>query len=109
LETAPVSVEDLKNSAFDTASPYIFAFDEADRGKNTLARGRLCGGVDMRHYRPLTKTALWGIVFTHRYGLAWYPPEAGMSEPSLRRIFNKSDSPLPGPGRPVRRRDPKED
>jgi hypothetical protein len=27
------SVEDLKNSAFDTASPYTFAFDEADRGK----------------------------------------------------------------------------
>jgi hypothetical protein len=33
LETAPASVEDLKNSAFDTASPYTFTFDEADRGK----------------------------------------------------------------------------
>jgi hypothetical protein len=33
LETAPASVEDLKNSAFDTASPSTFAFDEADRGK----------------------------------------------------------------------------
>jgi hypothetical protein len=33
LEPAPASVEDLKNSAFDTASPYTFAFDEADRGK----------------------------------------------------------------------------
>jgi hypothetical protein len=26
-------VEDLKNSAFDTASPYTFTFDESDRGK----------------------------------------------------------------------------
>jgi hypothetical protein len=33
LETPPVSVEDLKNSAFDTASPYTFIFDETDRGK----------------------------------------------------------------------------
>jgi hypothetical protein len=33
LETAPASVEDLKNSAFDTASPYTFTFDETDRGK----------------------------------------------------------------------------
>jgi hypothetical protein len=31
LETAPASVEDLKNSTFDTASPYTFSFDEADR------------------------------------------------------------------------------
>jgi hypothetical protein len=33
LEAAPASVEDLKNSAFDTASPYTFSFDEKDRGK----------------------------------------------------------------------------
>jgi hypothetical protein len=33
LEAVPTSVEDLKNSAFDTASPYTFSFDEADRGK----------------------------------------------------------------------------
>jgi hypothetical protein len=33
LETTPASVENLKNSAFDTASPYTFAFDEQDRGK----------------------------------------------------------------------------
>jgi hypothetical protein len=33
LETAPNSVGDLKNSAFDTATSYTFAFDETDRGK----------------------------------------------------------------------------
>jgi hypothetical protein len=33
LENAPISVEDLKNSAFDTASPYTFSFDETERGK----------------------------------------------------------------------------
>jgi hypothetical protein len=33
LDNAPSSVEDLKNSAFDTASPYTFTFDEAERGK----------------------------------------------------------------------------
>jgi hypothetical protein len=33
LDTAPSSVEALANSAFDTASPYTFSFDEADRGK----------------------------------------------------------------------------
>jgi hypothetical protein len=33
LETAPTSVEDLTKSAFDTASPYTFVFDEAERGK----------------------------------------------------------------------------
>jgi hypothetical protein len=33
LETPPASVEDLKNSAFDTAAPYTFRFDERDRGK----------------------------------------------------------------------------
>jgi hypothetical protein len=33
LDNAPSSVEDLKNSAFDTASPYTFRFDEAERGK----------------------------------------------------------------------------
>jgi hypothetical protein len=33
LENPPASVEDLKSSAFDTASPYTFTFDEADRGK----------------------------------------------------------------------------
>jgi hypothetical protein len=33
LETVPASVENLKNSAFGTASPYIFAFDETDRSK----------------------------------------------------------------------------
>ena len=34
LDNAPVSVEDLNNSAFDTASPYTFSFDEAARGKS---------------------------------------------------------------------------
>jgi hypothetical protein len=33
LDNAPSSVEDLKNSAFDTASPYTFTFDEPDRSK----------------------------------------------------------------------------
>ncbi|MHB9291850.1 hypothetical protein Holit_00936 [Hollandina sp. SP2] len=33
LDNAPSSVEDLKNSAFDTASPYTFTFDETERGK----------------------------------------------------------------------------
>jgi hypothetical protein len=33
LDAAPASVEDIKNSAFDTASPYTFTFDETDRGK----------------------------------------------------------------------------
>ncbi|MDR0539267.1 MAG: hypothetical protein LBG74_02015 [Spirochaetaceae bacterium] len=33
LDTPPSSVEDLSKSAFDTASPYTFTFDEADRGK----------------------------------------------------------------------------
>jgi hypothetical protein len=33
LETAPVSITDLKNSAFATATPYLFSFDEPDRGK----------------------------------------------------------------------------
>jgi hypothetical protein len=33
LNTPPVSVEDLKNSAFDTASPYTFTFAEPERGK----------------------------------------------------------------------------
>jgi hypothetical protein len=33
LDNAPSSVEDLKNSAFDTASPYTFNFDEPERGK----------------------------------------------------------------------------
>jgi hypothetical protein len=33
LETSPASVEELKNSAFDTATPYTFSFDETDRGK----------------------------------------------------------------------------
>jgi hypothetical protein len=33
LDAPPVSVEDLKNSAFDTASPYTFTFDEPERGK----------------------------------------------------------------------------
>jgi hypothetical protein len=33
LDTAPASVEDLKNSAFDTASPNTFTFDETDRFK----------------------------------------------------------------------------
>ncbi|WP_059370561.1 hypothetical protein [Treponema endosymbiont of Eucomonympha sp.] len=33
LETAPVSIADLRNSAFATATPYIFSFDEPDRGK----------------------------------------------------------------------------
>jgi hypothetical protein len=32
LEAAPVSIEDLHNSAFATATPYIFSFDEPDRG-----------------------------------------------------------------------------
>ncbi|MDR2516217.1 MAG: hypothetical protein LBC88_02415 [Spirochaetaceae bacterium] len=29
----PASVEDLANSAFDTATPYTFRFDEPERGK----------------------------------------------------------------------------
>jgi hypothetical protein len=33
MDNAPVSVEDPKNSTFDTASPYTFKFDEAERGK----------------------------------------------------------------------------
>ncbi|MDR0525976.1 MAG: hypothetical protein LBG90_08935 [Spirochaetaceae bacterium] len=33
LDRPPQSVEDLVKSVFDTASPYTFAFDEADRGK----------------------------------------------------------------------------
>ena len=33
LDNPPVSVEDLAKSAFDTASPYTFTFDEPDRGK----------------------------------------------------------------------------
>jgi hypothetical protein len=33
LDNAPSSVEGLKNSAFDTASPYTFKFDEPDRGR----------------------------------------------------------------------------
>ena len=33
LETPPASVEELKNSAFDTATPYTFRFDETERGK----------------------------------------------------------------------------
>jgi hypothetical protein len=33
LDNAPASVEDMKNSAFDTATPYTFTFDETDRGK----------------------------------------------------------------------------
>jgi hypothetical protein len=32
LENPPASVEDLKNSVFDTASPYTFVFDEVERG-----------------------------------------------------------------------------
>jgi hypothetical protein len=33
LDNPPVSVEDLIKSAFDTASPYTFKFDEPERGK----------------------------------------------------------------------------
>jgi hypothetical protein len=33
LDNPPQSVEDLTKSAFDTASPYTFKFDEAERGK----------------------------------------------------------------------------
>ncbi|GHU57074.1 hypothetical protein FACS189442_5990 [Spirochaetia bacterium] len=33
LNNPPSSVEDLTKSAFDTASPYTFTFDEAERGK----------------------------------------------------------------------------
>jgi hypothetical protein len=33
LDNPLSSVEDLTKSAFDTASPYTFTFDEADRGK----------------------------------------------------------------------------
>jgi hypothetical protein len=33
LDNIPSSVDDLKNSAFDTASPYTFNFDEPDRGR----------------------------------------------------------------------------
>jgi hypothetical protein len=34
LDNPPSSVEDLTKSAFDTASPYTFKFDESDRGKS---------------------------------------------------------------------------
>jgi hypothetical protein len=34
LEATPSSVDGLKSSAFDTASPYTFKFDEPDRGKS---------------------------------------------------------------------------
>ncbi|MDR0550915.1 MAG: hypothetical protein LBG72_02725 [Spirochaetaceae bacterium] len=34
LDNPPRSVEDLTKSAFDTASPYTFKFDESDRGKS---------------------------------------------------------------------------
>jgi hypothetical protein len=33
LDTPPLSVDGLTKSAFDTASPYTFTFDESDRGK----------------------------------------------------------------------------
>jgi hypothetical protein len=33
LDNPPSSVEDLTKSAFDTASPYTFSFDESERGK----------------------------------------------------------------------------
>jgi hypothetical protein len=33
LDVLPASVGDLKNSAFDTATPYTFSFDESERGK----------------------------------------------------------------------------
>ena len=33
LDNPPASVEDLTKSAFDTANPYTFKFDETDRGK----------------------------------------------------------------------------
>jgi hypothetical protein len=33
LDNSPASVEDLTKSAFDTASPYTFNFDEPERGK----------------------------------------------------------------------------
>jgi hypothetical protein len=33
LDNPPQSVEDLTKSAFDTASPYTFTFDEPERGK----------------------------------------------------------------------------
>jgi hypothetical protein len=32
-ETAPATMDQFKNSAFDTASPYTFTFDESQRGK----------------------------------------------------------------------------
>jgi hypothetical protein len=34
LDNAPSSVDDLKSSVFDTASPYTFSFDETQRGKS---------------------------------------------------------------------------
>ncbi|MDR1054169.1 MAG: hypothetical protein LBL39_08335 [Planctomycetaceae bacterium] len=33
LETPPVNVEDITNSAFCTRSPFVLTFDECDRGK----------------------------------------------------------------------------
>jgi hypothetical protein len=50
LLTAPLaSVEDLKNSAFDTKTSYLFTFDEAQRGharncKKGKTRVYLSGG-----------------------------------------------------------------
>jgi hypothetical protein len=32
-DTAPATMDEFKNSAFDTASPYTFTFDESQRGK----------------------------------------------------------------------------
>jgi hypothetical protein len=35
-ENPPASVEELKGSAFDTASPYTFTYDESERGKKVF-------------------------------------------------------------------------
>jgi hypothetical protein len=35
-ETAPATMDEFKNSAFDTASPYTFTFDESQRGKKVF-------------------------------------------------------------------------
>jgi hypothetical protein len=38
LDAPPASEKDLKNSAFDTKTPYIFTFDESDRGNSPANR-----------------------------------------------------------------------
>jgi hypothetical protein len=35
-DTPPVAIDQFKNSAFDTASPYAFVFDESQRGEKVF-------------------------------------------------------------------------